>query len=128
MCSYDKSLVTVAFLWQKLSKPQFYKDLTIETAFFEGWSWFSFNNLWTGTRYKLEILHQCNKRVTNKSQKVLGASSYVCRSCRGKGRGGLFAPLTPRPSAIELKLNIVWIIIKRSIWTILTSALLRINF
>ena len=25
--------------------PQFYKDVTRKTAFFEGWSWFKFNNL-----------------------------------------------------------------------------------
>ena len=36
----------------------------------------------------LEILHQCRKRVKAKSQEVLWASSYVCRSYRGKtGRG-----------------------------------------
>ena len=45
MCSCDQSLVTLAFLWEKLSQPQFYKDLTRKTAFFEGWSWFKFNNL-----------------------------------------------------------------------------------
>ena len=33
----------------------------------------------TGTRYKLEILHQCGKRVETKSQKVLGANSCVRR-------------------------------------------------
>ena len=32
----------------------------------------------TGPRYKLEILHQSVERVKNKSQKVLGANSYVC--------------------------------------------------
>ena len=45
MSSCDQSLVTVASLGKKLSKPQFYKDLTRKTAFFEGWSWFKFNNL-----------------------------------------------------------------------------------
>ena len=45
MCSCDQSLVTAAFLWEKLSGPQFYKDLTRKTTFFEGWSWFRFNNL-----------------------------------------------------------------------------------
>ena len=39
MCSCDQSLVTLAFLWEKLSQPQFYKDLT---RFSEGWSWFKF--------------------------------------------------------------------------------------
>ena len=43
--------------------------------------------------YGLDILHQRDKRVKTKSQRVLGANSYVCRSYRGKpGRGGLFAP------------------------------------
>ena len=44
------------------------------------------------TRYELEILDQCGIRVKTKSQKVLGAYSYFCRSYRGKtGREGLFA-------------------------------------
>ena len=34
--------------------------------------------------YKLEILHQCGKRVKTKRQKVLRADFYVCRSYRGK--------------------------------------------
>ena len=34
--------------------------------------------------YGLEILQQRGKRVKSKSQTVLGASSYVCRSYRGK--------------------------------------------
>ena len=39
--------------------------------------------------YGLEILLQCGKRVTTKSQTVLRANSYVCRSNRRKtGRRG----------------------------------------
>ena len=45
MCSCDQILLTVAFLWDKLSQPQFYKDLTWKTTFFDGWSWFRFHNL-----------------------------------------------------------------------------------
>ena len=42
----------------------------------------------TGTRYELDVLHQCGIRVKTKSQKVPLVSSYVCRSYRGKtGRG-----------------------------------------
>ena len=54
--------------------------------------------LGTGTRYKLEILHQCAKRVKTKSQKIFGANSYVCRSYSGKGGsgGGAFCP-SPHP-------------------------------
>ena len=45
----------------------------------------------TGTRHSLENLHQYGKRVKIKSQKVFGATSYVCRSYRGKtGRGVVF--------------------------------------
>ena len=47
ICSCDQSLVTVAFLWEKLSEPQLYHDLTRKTAFFRGglcsssiiWDW-----------------------------------------------------------------------------------------
>ena len=42
--SFDQSLVTVAFLWEKLSQPQFYKDLTRKTAFFE--RWYSSSIIW----------------------------------------------------------------------------------
>ena len=40
----------------------------------------------TGTRYKLEILHQCPKRVKT-SEKISEANSYVCRSYRRKTSG-----------------------------------------
>ena len=57
------------------------------------------------TRYKLEILQQCGKKVKTKSQEVLGANSYVCRSYRGKTGRGPFCPppLPPPPSSIELR-------------------------
>ena len=57
---------------------------------------------WLGTdiMYGLEILHKWEKRVENKNQKVFGANSYACRSCKGKtGWGGPFWP----PSQIGLK-------------------------
>ena len=38
-------------------------------------------------RYGLAILHQCDKSVKTKSQKVLAANSYVCRTYRGKSGG-----------------------------------------
>ena len=51
----------------------------------------------TGTRYVLGILHQCGKKVKTKSQKVLGANSYVCRSYTGKtGRGPFWRPILNR--------------------------------
>ena len=54
-----------------------------------GWS----SIIQTGTWYGLEILHQCDERVKTKSQKILGAKSYVCRSYRAKtGKGWMGLP------------------------------------
>ena len=54
--------------------------------------------------YKLEILHQCGKRVKIKSQKVLGPNSYAFRSYRGKtGRAFLPTPILNRVKHIRLK-------------------------
>ena len=47
MCLCDQNLVTVAFLLEKLSQPQLYKNLTRKTAFLRGglcsssiiWDW-----------------------------------------------------------------------------------------
>ena len=101
--SRDSNYVVDVFMWPKFgncSIPQFYKDLTLKTAFFEGCSWFRFNNLGL---FWGEILRQCGKRIETKSQKVLGANSYVCRSCRGKtGRGWEGGFLPPPPSWIGL--------------------------
>ena len=36
ICSFDESLVALVFLWEKLSQPQFYKDLTRKTTFLRG--------------------------------------------------------------------------------------------
>ena len=77
------SLVTLAFLWEKLSWPQFYKDLTRKTAFFEKWSWFKFNNLGLALGPNLQFNASVAKRLKLR-QKVFGANSYVCISYRGK--------------------------------------------
>ena len=45
MWSCDQSLVTAALIREKLSEPQFYKDLTRKTNFFEGCPWLKFNKL-----------------------------------------------------------------------------------
>ena len=55
---------------------------------------------WFGadTWYGLEILHQRGRSVKTKSQKVLGANSYVCRSTRGKtDKEPGWVPPTPKP-------------------------------
>ena len=90
MCSCDQSLVTVAFLWEKLSQPQFYKDLTRITAFLEGWSSFKFNNYGLALGTNLKLYTSVGKGLKLKSQKYLGANFYICRSYRGKTGRGLF--------------------------------------
>ena len=40
-----QGLITLAFLLEKLSQPQFCKGLTRKTTFFERWPWFKLNNL-----------------------------------------------------------------------------------
>ena len=58
--------------------------------------------LGTATRYGLEILHQCDKRIKNKSQNVWGANSYLYRSYRGNP-----PPPSPTPSWIGLKFSFI---------------------
>ena len=75
--------------------------------FFEGCSWIKFNNLELALGMAL-TLHQCDKKVKTKSQKVLRANSYICISYRGKiGRGCLFAPPPPLPifNRVKIKQN-----------------------
>ena len=58
--------------------------------------------------YELEILHHYGKRTKTKSQKVLAAIFYVCRSSRGKTGQDTFLPplLCPTPASwIGLKRN-----------------------
>ena len=60
----------------------------------------------TGTKYKLEIVCKSRKKVKTKSQKVLGANFYLCRSYRGKtGRGGGRRDFLLPSSWIGLKVN-----------------------
>ena len=50
MWSCDQRLIILGFLCEKLSYPQFYKDLTrkiilIKMTYFERWSWFKVNDM-----------------------------------------------------------------------------------
>ena len=99
MCSCDQSLVTVAFLWEKLSQPQFYKDLTRKTAFFEGWSWFKFNNLGLTLVTNLKFYTSGAKGLKLNVKKFWGLISTFVEV--GKtGRGGF---LPPPPTVLILK-------------------------
>ena len=67
----DQSFVTLAFLWDKLSWPQFYKDLSRKNFFLIFGFWFKFNTLGLAIGMVLSF-HQYGKKVKTKSQKVLG--------------------------------------------------------
>ena len=74
MCSCEISLVTVAFLWQKLSQPQFYEDLTRTTTFLRGGggSWFKFNDLGLALGANLKFYTSMAKELKLKVKKFWG--------------------------------------------------------
>ena len=97
MWSCDQSLVTVAFLREKLSQPQFYKVLTRKIEFFDGWSWFKFNNFELALGTKLKFYTSVEKGLKLKFRKFwsLILTFVEVEGKTGRGVGGLFAP--PRP-------------------------------
>ena len=94
ICSCEQSLVTLAFLWEKLSQPQFYKDLTKKIAFFEGWSWFKFNNLGLPLGANLKFYTSVAKRLQLKIRKFWRLISTFVEVTRETqvGGPGLFGP------------------------------------
>ena len=100
MCSCDQSLVTLAFLWSKLSQPQFYKYFTRKTAFFEGWSCFKFNNLGLALGTNLKIYISVAKGLKLRVRKFWGLIATFVEVTEEKLIGGAFPPLPP--SWIEL--------------------------
>ena len=65
-------LVTLASVQEKLSWPQFYKDLTRKTAFFEERSWFKFNNLGLALGINLKFYTSLPKGSKLKVRKFWG--------------------------------------------------------
>ena len=94
MCSCDQILVTLAFLWEKLSQPQFYKDLTRKIAFFEGWSWFKLNNLGLALGTNLKFYASVVKDSKLKVRKFRGLVPTFVEVTWEElvGSGSLFAP------------------------------------
>ena len=72
MCSCGQSLVTLAFLWDTLSQPQFYLNLTRKTPLFDGWSWFKFNNLVLALGKNLKFYTSVAKELKLKVTKFWG--------------------------------------------------------
>ena len=107
VCSCDQSLITEAFLWKKLSQPQFCKDLTKKPTFFEEWSWFKFNNLELGLGKNLKFPSRVAKRLKLKLRRFWGLIPTFVEVTRGKtGRGDfLDTPILNRVNVFSKK---VW--------------------
>ena len=96
MLSCDQSLVTLAFLWEKLSQSQFDRDLTRKTAFFEGWSWFKFNNLGLALGMNLKFYTSVAKGLKVNVGKFWGLVPTFVEVTGEKLLGVAFCP-TPYP-------------------------------
>ena len=94
--SRDSNYIVDVIMWSKFGNYSIsMREVITVSIFIRIWEvvLVQFQQFETSTRYELEIWNKCGKRVKNKSQKVLGPNSYVCRSYRGKtGRGALCHP------------------------------------
>ena len=123
MCPCDQSLVTLAFLWEKLSQPQFYKDLTRKTAFFLGWSWFKFNNLGLVLCANLKFYTTVEKGLKLKVRKFWGLTPTFVEVTREKLVGG---PFCLPPSRIGL-IRISIIMLKHSLYLVYVRPCLDVD-
>ena len=102
--SHDSNHIVNAAMWPKFGNASTFMREPIIASVLQVWPekplfWqprFKFNKIGTVTRYSFEISHQCSKRVKTKSQKLLGANSYICRRSRGKNGREFLLP-TPHP-------------------------------
>ena len=106
MCSCDKSLITLVFLWERLSQPQFYKDLTRKTTFFEGWPWFKFNNFGLAVGAGLKFYNSVENWSRRKFRKFWGSIPTFVEVTGEKLVGGPFCP--PRPLILN-RVNEPWL-------------------
>ena len=116
-------MVNLAFLWKKLSQPEFYKNLTRKTAFFEGWSWFKFNNLRLALGTNLKFYTSVKKGLKLKVRKFWGLIHTFAKVTGEKLVGGPFCP----PSWMVLRYhdNLVSIVVNAEM-TKLVSVELRL--
>ena len=98
MSSRDQSFVTLAFVKEKLSQLQFYKDLTRKTTFFEGWSWFKFHNLGVGLGTKLKFYTSVTIGLKLKVRKFLGLISTFVEVTGERLVGAAILTLRPEKS------------------------------
>ena len=107
--TWHQSLVTLAFLWDKLSQPQFYKNLTGKILFFfEGWPWFKFNNLRLTLDMTLKFYTSVAKGLKLKVRQFLGISPAFVKVAGDKlvGGGALCCPPPPILNRAKTKKNL----------------------
>ena len=75
-----------------MREPQFYKDLSRKTTFFEWWSWFKFNNLGLALDITLKFYRSVAKGLKLKVRTFLELISTFVEVTGEKLVGGLFAP------------------------------------
>ena len=104
MWSCDQSFVVLHFYERSYHNLNFIRIWPEKTLFWEV-VLVQVQQFGTGTRYNLEILHQCGKKVKTKNQKFFTANSYVCRSYwRKTGREG---PFCTKLKIINLKIMLL---------------------
>ena len=92
MWSCDQSLVTRAFPWKKLWLPQFYINFTRKSNFFEGCSWFKFNNIGEALGVALNFYTSVTKGLKLKVRKFWGLIPAFVEVTEKNLVGGLLPP------------------------------------
>ena len=92
----------------------FIRRLPERPLFFEGWSWYKFNNLGLALETNLKFYASVAKGLKLKVRKVLAADSYVRRSYRGKtgsgdGGGGAFCPTLSIVNRVKIYLKKIFL-------------------
>ena len=75
-----------------MSEPQFYKDLTRKNNFFEGYSWFKFNNFELAIDTNLKLYTSVVKGLKIRDRKFSGLIPTFVEVTEEKLVGRLFAP------------------------------------
>ena len=96
--SRDSNYIIVVVMWPKfgncsisMRKVQFYKDLTRKITFFDGWSWFKFNNLGLALGRNLIFFNSVVKGLKLKVRKFWGPNPTFVEVTEEKLVGGFFA-------------------------------------
>ena len=108
MWSCDQSLVTVDFYEKLYRNLNFIRIWPEKTLFFEGWSWFKFNNFGLALGTKLKFYTSVAKGFKLKVRKFLGLNPVFVEVTGEKLVGGFFA--LPILNRVSLRANFLFFI------------------